>query len=241
MAVQDPTANYGWLLPDVGGDIGSWGGILNSVFGEDDATAPLVLGIDGVIALLQAQLDTLESEIDAIETRVTTLEDTPPTALGARSELSSSQSVPKNSATKMGWGTNIFDEGSLSTPDITRMTVPADGTGLWQIRASIKGPKTAGSAGGGDDGRFMLIQIKKNGTEIIGEARIPYFNDGIDQSNSGDVSVDVAVLDVATAAGDYYEAWLTQGFASGGGTSSLTVEAGNGSYLEAMRITKELA
>ncbi len=236
MAVSDPTANYGWLLPDVGGDIGAWGGILNSVFGEDGAGGA-VKGIDQVIAELQLEVDALTVILDDLEDRVTTLEANPATALGARSELSSGQSVAKNSATKMSWGTSVFDEGDLSVPDITRMTVPTDGTGLWQIRGSIKAPRTVGS---GDDGRSFLIQVRKNGTEILAEARIPYLNDSVDSSNSGDISLDVACLDVSTADGDYYEILLTQSFAAGG-TGSVTVEAGNGSFMEAMRITKEIA
>jgi hypothetical protein len=35
MATQDPTANYGWNLPDVAGDSGAWGTILNSLIGDD--------------------------------------------------------------------------------------------------------------------------------------------------------------------------------------------------------------
>lgn len=50
MAVSDPTSNYGWLLPDVNGDIGAWGGILNAIFGED--TGP-PLGIDGVLKSIE--------------------------------------------------------------------------------------------------------------------------------------------------------------------------------------------
>lgn len=43
MATQDPTTNYSWNLPTVGGSTGSWGGELNSIIG-DDAT-----GIDAVV------------------------------------------------------------------------------------------------------------------------------------------------------------------------------------------------
>jgi hypothetical protein len=43
MATQDPTTNYNWNLPTVGGDAGSWGTALNSIIG-DDAT-----GIDTVV------------------------------------------------------------------------------------------------------------------------------------------------------------------------------------------------
>jgi len=43
MATQDPTVNYSWNLPTVGGSSGAWGTALNVIFG-DDAT-----GIDAVI------------------------------------------------------------------------------------------------------------------------------------------------------------------------------------------------
>lgn len=43
MATQDPTVNYNWNLPAVGGDTGAWGGMLNTIIG-DDAT-----GIDAVL------------------------------------------------------------------------------------------------------------------------------------------------------------------------------------------------
>ncbi len=35
MATQDPTTNYGWLLPDQGGDAGAWGTMLNAIIGDD--------------------------------------------------------------------------------------------------------------------------------------------------------------------------------------------------------------
>lgn len=43
MAVQDPTTNYSWALPDVGGDGGAWGAMLRTIIG-DDAT-----GLDAVV------------------------------------------------------------------------------------------------------------------------------------------------------------------------------------------------
>lgn len=44
MAVQDPTTNYSWLLPDVGGDVGAWGAMLRTIIGDD------VTGIDAVLS-----------------------------------------------------------------------------------------------------------------------------------------------------------------------------------------------
>lgn len=44
MAVQDPTTNYTWLLPDVAGDVGAWGAMLRTIIGDD------VTGIDAVLS-----------------------------------------------------------------------------------------------------------------------------------------------------------------------------------------------
>lgn len=43
MATQDPTVNYAWNLPLVGGDVGAWGAMLNAILG-DDAT-----GVDAIV------------------------------------------------------------------------------------------------------------------------------------------------------------------------------------------------
>jgi hypothetical protein len=43
MAVQDPTTNYAWALPDVNGDSGAWGGMLRTIIGDD------AVGLDAVV------------------------------------------------------------------------------------------------------------------------------------------------------------------------------------------------
>ncbi len=43
--MADPTTNYGWALPDQGGDAGAWGTMLNSIFTK--GTSPL--GLDEVV------------------------------------------------------------------------------------------------------------------------------------------------------------------------------------------------
>jgi hypothetical protein len=46
MATQNPTVNYAWALPVVGGSADAWGTILNTLLGDD------VIGIDAVIKAL---------------------------------------------------------------------------------------------------------------------------------------------------------------------------------------------
>lgn len=43
MATQDPSTNYGWNIPNVAGDSGSWGTLLNTILADD------VTGIDAVV------------------------------------------------------------------------------------------------------------------------------------------------------------------------------------------------
>jgi len=43
MATQNPTSNYNWTLPTVGGSADAWGTILNAIIGDD------VTGIDAVV------------------------------------------------------------------------------------------------------------------------------------------------------------------------------------------------
>jgi len=54
MATQDPTDNYNWNLPDVAGDVGAWGALLNAIIGDD------VTGID---AVLQAVSDVADAAL----------------------------------------------------------------------------------------------------------------------------------------------------------------------------------
>lgn len=51
MAVNDPTANFGWNIPNVGADIGAWGSILNAALAEDGGSG--VPGIDAVLGDVQ--------------------------------------------------------------------------------------------------------------------------------------------------------------------------------------------
>lgn len=240
MSVNNPTQWYKWVLPVTGGSIGAWGTILNTMFSEDtgDTTTVPSLGIDETVWNLQAELDTLTTAIDTLQDRIAAEEASPATSFGARTERSSSQSIPKSVAspgTKVAFNSMVFDEGDLTLGDVTRLTVPVGAAGYWQIRASIKVPRTTGpGSAGGDDGRFWVLRIVKNGTEILADRREPYLNDGVDESNSGDFTLGLSVANLAAEA-DYYEAFVDQGFFDGG-TDAATLAAGNGTYLEAVRV-----
>jgi len=56
MATQDPTANYGWDLPTVGGSSGSWGTMLNTIIGDDST---------GIDAQLKAVADIANAALAA--------------------------------------------------------------------------------------------------------------------------------------------------------------------------------
>lgn len=59
MAVNDPTTNFGWLLPDPGASVGSWDDEINAVFGED--TGP-PLGIDGILKNIEGGFLALDAD-----------------------------------------------------------------------------------------------------------------------------------------------------------------------------------
>lgn len=224
MAVQNPTTNYGWALPAIGGDIGTWGGKLNRVFG-DDGTESFALGIDGVIGGLQTEVNTLQTEVDALEDRIETVEESGITALYAKVQLSGNQSIPHNTATKVSWDTEVFDEGGVHASGT--FTVPADGDGLWHVHAACTGESFAS----GDDSTAWLVQIRHNGTAVA-QGRSPHSNDGF-SSSSGDVTVQCAtILDLEV--GDTLEVYVTQADPGGGGAENL--KSGVGTFFEAVRL-----
>lgn len=238
--VHDPTLHYAWAIPDVGGDIGSWDGILNTMFGEDTAVDPVpVLGMDEVIGLIEADIDTLKSDLDSLLSRITTLEANQPAPMGARLDMSGTQAITIDTSTKLTFGNVVFDEGGVTT-DTTRITVPDSGAGAWQIRASVTGDRYADA---GDDGRYWELIIWKNGitgTELA-RKRIPYVNDGLHDTDSGTISVGISVLDAGAVEGDYYEAFVQQGDDADASSGSSTVAVGTGTFIEGVRVFHENA
>jgi hypothetical protein len=233
MAVSNPSNTYGWILPVVGAAVGAWGGILNTIFGEDGVSGG-IKGIDQVISEIQTDLTTAEEDIVALEADIVTLEGEGASAFFARSSMSGAQSIPKANATKVTWGVADFDNGGLITPDATLITIPAEGDGAYMIRASVQLAYTVGS---GDDGRQIIISIRKGGV-VVAQASVPYLNDGVDSSNSGDVTVAVAYLDGAAVAAEFYDVTVYQTFFDSG-TGSANVKADTGSFFEAVRFAPE--
>ncbi len=202
------TVNYGWDLPSVGGDIGAWGGILNSVFGEDSAVAPLILGIDGVIAAIQADLDLSEARLDDLLTQITVLESDTVPSFYAKVVPSIGQTVQNNIFTKLVWATELFDEGDVHTGSEDKLVIPVGGEGAWMVRVHI----TADPYNDSDNSRSWELQIRRGVSGAIADARTPHQNDGF-SSDSGDISLTAEVLVEVTAAqiaaGDnFFEAWV---------------------------------
>jgi len=228
MAVQDPTTNYKWALPDIGGNIGSWGTLLNLIFGNIGTTSDEEdpMGIDGVIGELQEQVNTLETEVDALDDRVTTVEDAGgSTALYFKARRGTGQAIPQGTATKVVWDVEEFDEGDIHASGTA--TVPADGGGLWMLHASITGD----FHGGADDSNSWYVEIRVNGLAVA-SGRTPSTTKGV-SSASGDVTVQAQTL-VDLEDGDEIEVWVIQ--IDPGGSGSESVTSGVGSFFEGVRI-----
>ena len=154
MAVTNPSATYLWNLPSIGGNIGSWGTLLNLIFGNvgivSDVDDPM--GIDGVIGTLQTDLNTEEARIDAIEDRLTTVESIGITPLFFKVLIASDQSIPHSAATKVAWDTESFDQGDVHASGT--VTIAADQDGLWRLHVNITGASFAG----GDDSASWFVE-----------------------------------------------------------------------------------
>jgi hypothetical protein len=257
MAVSDPTNTYKWLLPDVGGDIGAWGGLLNTIFSnelgdielenhigtgsmiapENGAVPPP--GIDQVVHLLSVELEDSKDDLLLIADRVTTLEGAPPVLLTGRTGQAAGQSIAGDNNVPLRFDTVAFDQGGLFTPDPSVITIPTDGLGLWQFRASIK-VQLYGAGSGSDDGRFLELSIVKPGSAqgIMGFSRLALLENGVHSGDSGDISLEVSAIDVA-ADMDTYEVWLKQGIESQR-SKGVRLSPGEGLFFEGIRITREI-
>ena len=201
------TINYSWQLPAVGGDIGAWGGILNSVFGESVAGGTPVLGIDGVIKLLDDSVSGAGGALERItdlDASVLALESAATPAFYAKASLTFSKTVAHNAWSILAWGNLLFVEEPTPLSVYSggsAFKAPAGSAGAWQIRTQITGPYWS-IGGDGDNARQWELQIVQQGgvsPGTIAHAGIPYLNDGVD-TDSGDVSVTCSALVEVTEA-----------------------------------------
>lgn len=80
MAVSDPTTNFGWLLPNDGGDDGAWGAQLREIHGA--AIGDAIPGIDAILFRAETTADaalaraggSMSGEIDVLTERFVTVD-----------------------------------------------------------------------------------------------------------------------------------------------------------------------
>lgn len=234
MATNNPTRNYDWVLPVPGGSIGSWGGMLNKVFGEDGEP----LGVDGVLGEILDDISGtggIEDQIASLDSRVDTLQQAGG-AVGvyaARVYLSGSQVFPKGNTQQIAFNAENFDHGDINTGG-GLITVPVGGAGLWKLNAVVQVPYWVGT---GDDGYFWRLQIRRNeflDGDVLAQAQMPYLNDGV-SSGSGNVSL-AAGCQVKAEEGDSFSVWLMQSFFGDGNFSASAVGGTENTFFEAVRL-----
>jgi hypothetical protein len=116
---------------------------------------------------------------------------------GARSH-STGQIITTSTLTALALDTNDWVKGSVwSVGANTRLTVGADGIGLWRISGQA-------AFQGGATGTFRGISIKKNGTTWLGR--------NIIGPTAAVVALPVSCEDYATAVTDYYEFYVNHDF-----------------------------
>lgn len=230
MAVNNPTTNYGWILPTEGASDGTWGTESNELIGD---FVGAILSVDEILAGLQAELDVEQLRIVDVDDRTSQLEGSAPRPAYARVVLGSNQIVAKDVAEMVSWDTEVFDKNDLwaLTPQPTRLTVPALFDGLYTVRGVVLVPWATGS---GNDANAWYARIIKNGATVIAEVRVPYQNDNADNSDSGGVTLLVEAL-VDAVEDDYFEIEVFYTF-SGSGSATLALLGGSSnSYFEMYR------
>lgn len=232
MAVNDPTTNYGWDLPDDAADLDAWGDILNQDIGDTDPLFALLGSIDTVIFNLEGEIDTLETRIDSLENRVLVVESLGQDPVYARLSITTADPVGAEATPEdVDWDTEEIDVGGMAdlATNPERLTIPAQKAGIYQFRAHIR---VQAWRGGGDDRLRWTVKIIKNNTDTVGYARSPYQNDGW-SSQSGFQTIEVECLDNA-GAGDFYEVEVEWDDFEGGSPASFSVQPL--SYFEAVRL-----
>jgi hypothetical protein len=167
------------------------------VYGEDSDVSPLVLGIDGVIAAIQAALDLAEATLLGLQEDLTLLESEATPVFYAKIVPSGGAQTVANGLTwsLVDWDTALFDQGNVFPDSGSALIVPVGGAGAWQIRAHITVPPWQSN---GDDFRAWELRILRNGLAIA-TARTPHQNDG-GSANAGDITLTAEALEHVTDA-----------------------------------------
>lgn len=141
MAVQDPTTNYGWNLPNDGGDSGNWGSMLRTILGDDST------GID-------AKLKAVSDVADAANAR----------PFRARASLASDISVTAVTHV-IDWDTEDFDSDDLfeTVTNPSRITIPSDADDPTPVILSAIVNFDLTEVGAASD---IVVEITKNGAQI---------------------------------------------------------------------------
>jgi hypothetical protein len=190
-------------------------------------------GIDQTVHLLQMSLDVAEWIIADIDNRITTLEAANPALLAGRLSQSSAQSIPRSSGgTPLVWGTADLNVGTVAD-DPSKLVVPVDGAGLWQVYASISMDYHTRQ----DNARFVRVILVK-GTTIIADCRTPAATNGAHSTDSGQITVEASAITTVTQAeeGEVFQVWVEHG---DDGSSELVTD-NVGSFFWATRVSKEL-
>lgn len=209
MAVTDPTTNFSWDLPDVGGDDGVWDDNVT------DGLNTLLNEIDTDVQTVEDEATTLASDVDDLESRIFALESgsTPPVYVSVASGPTAKfdQLILPFVAVvdPLGMHDEVAEPTRLTVPDGSDGPLSGGGQfdlgGLYRVRASVECLYHQG----GDDGHSWLVELLKNGTDVIAVGRWPELNDGVSTSGEN-LNVQAETLDIGVP-GDYYEVRVTAG------------------------------
>jgi hypothetical protein len=231
VTVNNPTDNYGWQMPDEGGDEDTWGTETNELIGD---LVGAILSVDEILAGLQAELDVEQTRITGADERTSQLEGSAPRPAYARVWMGSGQVIAKATATKLNFDTESFQKETLwsSSTNPSRFTIPTDFKGLYTVRGVVRVPFATGFDNQSNE---WYARIVKGGSTVIAETRIPYMND--DAKNDATVNDQTLIVEalVDAAEGEYFEIEVRYNWwGNGQATDALTGGAAN-TYFEIYR------
>ena len=212
MPFDDPTANFGWSLPDDGADLDTWGD------GDPEGLDAIITAIDTDTKTVDDAGDAMAASAVSLTSRVDSLESGLFLPVYAQVVMVAPfPLIPSPTPTVLDFttATEVDSQGMFSFSQPTRLTVP-DGSigdlsgggrlnlaGLYDLRAAVEVPLKHGN----DDGRRWTLELVKNGTTTIAVRRYPALNDG-NHPNTGNLTLELAAMDVG-GVGDFYEIRVT--------------------------------